>query len=295
MTVLLTGATGFVGLNIAHALLADGHEIVLFAPSKPPAFDWLKRAVFVPGDVRVPGDVARAFAAAPITHLIHAAAVTPDAQAEADDPAAIAAVNLVGSLLVLQAAAQAKLARALVLSSGAIYGDVTSTAPLDEATTPPNPATLYGITKLAAEQSARRLAELYGLDTVVVRLGPCFGAREYPGGNRQVMSPHWQVVERALSGEPCVLPREMRADWIDATDAGRAIAALLLAPALPHHLFHLGGGVPTTLSAWCDAVAQLRPGFRWRIDPVAATIRTPDARAPNPLHRPAAGRPRLAA
>lgn len=274
MTVLITGATGFVGLNIARAFIERGDEVVLFAPSLPApvaSLAWLERARFVAGDVRSAADMVRAFAAE-ITHVVHAAAVTPDIRAETEDPTTIAAVNLEGTLRVLHAAAAARVKRTLVLSSVAVYGEVLTGAPIDEAETPPRPITLYGISKLAAEQSARRFADLHEMDLVVVRLGACFGAYEYRTGDRVLMSPHWQAVEAALAGEACVLPREIAVDWVDAGEAGRAIAGLAAAERLPHRVFHVGGNTVTSVVQWCAAVAALRPGFAWSVDPARATI-----------------------
>lgn len=281
MTVLITGATGFVGLNIARALVERGEDVVMFAPSLPgpvEALDWLKRARFAAGDVRSAADVARAFAAGQITQVVHAAAVTPDIQAEMEDPATIASVNLEGTLRVMQAAATARVKRVLVLSSVAVYGEVLTAAPIDEAETPARPITLYGISKLAAEQSARRFADLHGMDLVVVRLGACFGAYEYRTGDRVLMSPHWQAVEAALAGTECVLPREMAVDWIDAGEAGRAITVLLMMEQVPHRVFHVGGNTVTSVVQWCAAVVALRPGFVWSVDPARATVRVGFAR-----------------
>jgi len=277
MAVLLTGATGFVGLNVFSELIGRGHEVVLFAPALPDALvhsDWFGRGRFVAGDVRSPADLARAFAAAPVKDVIHAAALTPDAQSEASEPDAVAAVNLVGTTQVMQAARRAGVRRVLGVSSVAVYG-YAAPAPggrYHEAS-PPLPATLYGITKLAAEQAIHRLGVLYGIDTVTVRLGPCFGIREYRSGARPLMSPHWQCVEALLAGRGCVLPRPMAADWIDAADAARAMADLLHAEGLRHRLFNLGGGGVTTAAAWCEALSVLRPSFRWCIDPDSATVR----------------------
>ncbi len=286
MTVLITGGTGFVGLNIARAFIERGDEVVLFAPSlresllpgPVASLAWLERARFVAGDVRSAADIARAFAGSTITHVVHAAAVTPDVRAETEDPATIAAVNLEGTLRVLQAAAAARVARTLVLSSVAVYGDVPAGVPIDEAETPPRPITLYGITKLAAEQSAQRFASLHEMDVVTVRLGACFGAYEYRTGDRVLMSPHWQAVEAALAGEACVLSREMAVDWVDAGEAGRAIAGLLMAGWLPHRLFHVGGHTVTSVAEWCRALAALRPGFTWSVDPARTTVQVGFAR-----------------
>ncbi len=276
MAVLVTGATGFVGLNIVRALAARGQGVVLFAPQLPASLAelaWLRPLRFVAGDVRSSADLARAFAAAAITHVVHAAALTPDEAAERRDPRAVADINLLETIQVFQAAHQARVARLLHLSSVAVYGAPTGPDLLDEAISPPAPTSLYGITKLAAEQTVRRLAALHGTDAMIVRLGPCFGRFEHPTGARVVMSPHWQIVEHALAGGEALLPRALAADWLDAATAGRAIADLLVIPPGAPALLNLGAGAVTTAAAWCEEVKQCVPGFRWRIDAERSNVR----------------------
>lgn len=271
MAVLVTGATGFVGRNIAAALVKRGETVVPFAPG--PAAAPVPGAALVEGDIRSAADLDRAFAAARIDRVIHAAALTPDSAAEADRPEQIVAVNVGGTVELMRAAQRAGVRRVLGLSSAAVYGLATAEGGLREDATLPEPAALYGITKWAAERIVLRLGALYGIETAAIRLGACFGVGEYATGMRPLLSPQWQGAEAARAGRPCVLPRPMWADWIDAEEAAAAIVALLAVPDLPSLPFNLGGGAVTSAAQWCEALAQLRPGFEWRIDPVAPTVR----------------------
>ncbi|WP_052402470.1 NAD-dependent epimerase/dehydratase family protein [Muricoccus aerilatus] len=277
MAVLLTGGTGFVGLNIARALLKRGEEVVLFAPAPPPEAltqGWIGQARFIQGDIRAPENLDRAFAGG-IDRVIHTAALTPDAAAEVERPDLIAEVNFGGTVRLMQAARRAGVRRVLGLSSVAVYGFAppASDGRLHENSTLLQPAALYGITKLAAEQAINRLGALYGIDTLTVRLGPCFGIREHATGVRPLLSPHWQCAEAARAGRECVLPRPMAADWIDAEVAAAAIADLLASPFPQHATINLGGGAMTTVAAWCEALSALCPAFQWRIGPDAPTVR----------------------
>ena len=272
MAVLLTGATGFVGRNIARALLDRGDEVVLFAPEPPIA--GVAGAQVATGDIRSSADLDHAFAAARIDRVIHAAALTPDAGAEAERPDVIVDVNIGGTVQLMQAARRAGVARVLGLSSAAVYGfAVSDDGWLHEDTTPVQPAALYGVTKWSAERIVHRLGTLYGLETATVRLGACFGINEYATGVRPMLSPHWQCAEAARAGRECVLPRPMLADWIDAEEAASAITALLTLPVLPSMTFNLGGGTVTSVASWCEALVASYPGFAWRIDPAASTVR----------------------
>ena len=272
MAVLLTGATGFVGRNIARALLDRGEPIILFAP-EPPIVS-IAGAAFAAGDIRSSSDLDRAFASAPIDRVIHAAALTPDASAEAERPDVIVDVNVGGTVQLMQAARRAGVRRVLGLSSAAVYGYATSEDGwLREDTAPCQPAALYGVTKWAAERTVHRLGEVYGIETATVRLGACFGINEYATGVRPMLSPHWQCAEAARAGRECVLPRPMLADWIDAEEAAGAMADLIGMKSLPSMTFNLGGGAVTSVASWCEALMESYPGFAWRIDPGASTVR----------------------
>lgn len=272
MAILLTGATGFVGRNIARTLLDRGEQVVLFAPEPPIAS--IAGAQIATGDIRLSADLDRAFATAPIDRVIHAAALTPDASAEAERPDVIVDVNIGGTVQLMQAARRAGVKRVLGLSSASVYGYATGEDGwLHEDTTPCQPAALYGVTKWSAERIVHRLGVVYGLETATVRLGACFGINEYATGVRPMLSPHWQAAEAARAGRECVLPRPMLADWIDAEEAAAAIADLLNLASLPSLTFNLGGGTVTSVASWCEALVESYPAFAWRIDPAASTVR----------------------
>ena len=271
-TTLITGGCGFVGLALAECLLRRGEPVVLFDRHPPPEalLDRMPSPgpMLVTGDIRSAADVDAALHRADVTHVIHAAAITPDAEREAREPEAVVEVNIGGTVNLLQrcAALESGVRRLLVLSSVAVYGVTPPPGErYEEATATPAPAALYGITKLAAEQAALRLAGLRGLDARVARLGPVYGPWEYGTGVRDALSPHTQALESMHRGEAVVLPRPMRADWIHSRDAAAALVALLRAPDLRHALYHVGGETPSDLAQWCALLAETDPAFEWRL------------------------------
>ena len=139
----------------------------------------------------------------------------------------------------------------------------------------PAPAALYGVSKLASEQAALRLADLYRMDVRVARLGPVYGPWEHATGVRDALSPHAQVLAAAVAGQPVVLPRSLRADWLHARDAARALALLSAAEDLAHAVYNVGGSVTTDLVQWCQLLAPSFPGWRWKLA---------DAGEPGTLH-----------
>src|SRR5262249_34771862 len=127
MRVLIFGGCGFVGLNIAQALLERGHQVTLFDRAASPSA--ARRAFSGFGDtVRVlQGDVTDAAAVAAAIEagcdaLVLGAAITADANRDAAEPDRILAINLLAQVPMLQAARRARVKRVLNLSSAAAYG-----------------------------------------------------------------------------------------------------------------------------------------------------------------------------
>ncbi|WP_187640359.1 NAD(P)-dependent oxidoreductase [Bosea sp. F3-2] len=271
MKVLITGGSGFVGLALAERLLADSAEICLFSAAAPPAALAQRLACdrlhIVTGDVRSAAELDAALAASGATHLVHAAAITPGPERELREARAILDVNIGGTVNAVERAAAAGLTRVVVLSSVAVYGFAPPAASglYEEAGSAPAPTALYGISKLAAEQTALRLGALYGLDIRVVRLGPVFGPWEYATGLRDALSPHRQILAAARIGVAVVLPRPMRADWLYSRDVGAGLAALLRTSALNHALYNLGAGRISDLPEWCAALGRAGLTADWRL------------------------------
>lgn len=272
MATLITGGSGFIGLSIAERLIADGEKVVLFDLAAPGqnmlARPELAGAVLITGDVRHAGDVSRALDSAHIDRVIHTAAMTPNQQREHDAARQIVDVNIIGTVNLLECiATRRKIKRVTVLSSVAVYG-FSQPAPsgfFEEDLSPPAPAALYGITKLASEQAALRIGHLHDLDIRVVRLGPVFGPWELQTGVRDALSPHFQLLHMAFAGREAILPRTMKGDWIYSRDAARGIARISQAETLNYPIYHVSGGVLSDLPQWSTIIAQRIPGFRWRL------------------------------
>lgn len=281
MTTFITGACGFVGLALAEHLLARGEHVVGFdlAPPRPAAASAFAalpgRFDMAVGDVRDATALGEAIRRHRPARLVTLAAITANAARERATPGAIFDVNLGGVVAALAAAAGAGVARVVHASSGSVYGaSGDGPAPLHEDTTPLRPEALYGISKMAAEAAARRLADLHGLDLVVGRLGTCFGPWEADTGWRDTLSAPLQVIEIAARGGRAVLPRPSRRDWLYVRDCAAGLAALLDRPGLPHAVYNVAAGFEGSLPEWCAAIAPAHPGFDWRVAAQAGTGET---------------------
>jgi len=260
--ILIIGGAGFIGLNLAEQLLADGRAVTIFDRAPPPQ---AARAAFaaLPGRLTVEtGDIADharlgALIARHRDGVIYGAAITAGPQREARDASIILAVNLGGLVASLEAAREARVRRVINLSSAAAWGAAgTRHARLIEDETPEDPRALYPITKFAGERFCSRLAQLWGADIRSVRLSGVFGPWEYDTGLRDTLSPQWQILKALDAGERAILPREGYRDWLYARDAARAVIALLLADALTHDLYNIAPGAPTALLDWGRMAAK---------------------------------------
>jgi len=289
MRVVVFGGTGFVGLNVAEALLAAGDDVVLLDRGVPPAAaeaafaDLPGRLTARIGDVRDTSAIADAVIGADAA--VYGAAITSDAAREAADPRAVLEVNLMGWLAVVEAAHRHGLSRLVNLSSAGAYGAAAfGEGALDETATAADPVTLYGLTKFASERLGARLAELWPVEVVSLRLSAVFGPWERATGVRDTLSPPFQVMRAALLGEPVRLERADRRDWVYAPDVARAVQAALHHPAPAHALYNVGPGDTWELAAWAEHLAAHHfPGLEAMIDPTAATVASHMARPRQPL------------
>ena len=291
MTTLITGAGGFIGLNVTEQLLAAGLDVVALStgPLHPEALRSFKR---LPGGLHVEtGDICDAdvirgvFRRHPIERVLHTAAITAGPDADPARATRVLDVNIAGTNALLQASREAKVGRFVLTSSGAVYGDAPfGTAPLTEETVP-RPASLYAVTKLAAERLAVQARESYGLDVVRTRLTAIYGAWEHGTGVRDTLSPPLQIAAAALRGEKVVLAEGGGRDWTPGPEIARALVLLLGAERPAHDLYNLGCGSTWHPELLCRALAEARPGWSWR--------RAASGEEPSIAYNDALDRPRL--
>src|ERR1700722_19362026 len=271
MATLVRGAAGFVALNVVEHLLAAGRDVVgldrIALPERARrAFATLPgRFTLIGGSIQSAADLGRALTIAPVEAVIHCAVITAGAAREKADPETIVAVNVDGAVATLMAAAARGVPRFVYPSSGAIYGTAARDVSLiDEDALVPAPATLYGLTKRAAETLLPRVAEMQGIRFAAARLGSVYGPWEYATGVRDTLSPMLQALECARRGEETVLAPAWRGDFIFSRDVADGLVGLADAPALSRVVYNLGSGRLGSAETWCEALAPMVPGFRWR-------------------------------
>ena len=272
MAILVTGAAGFVALNVVEHLLGAGRDVVgldriPLAPRARRDFARLPgKLTLIGGSILSTADTRRALTIAPIEAVIHCAVITAGTARETADPETIVSVNIQGAVATLMAAARRGVKTFVYPSSGAIYGAAArDVALIDEDALHPAPVTLYGLTKRAAETLLPRVAATHGMRFAAARLGSVYGPWEYATGVRDTLSPMLQALECARRGEAAVLAPPWRGDFIFSRDVADGLVRLADAERLSRVVYNLGSGRLGSAATWCQALAQAVPGFRWRL------------------------------
>jgi UDP-glucose 4-epimerase len=214
-TVLVTGGAGFIGSHLADELVGTAKVRVLDDlsggdPARVPDDAELFRG-------SVLDDELLASAVSGVDVVFHQAAVT-SVQRSVEEPLESHRINVDGTVSVLEAA-RAEQARVVAASSAAVYGRPES-LPIHEGQSK-SPSSPYGIDKLALDLYVRRYAELYGLETVVLRYFNVYGPRQDKGRYSGVIS---VFIEQALSGGPITVHGDgsQTRDFVHVDDVVRA-------------------------------------------------------------------------
>jgi UDP-glucose 4-epimerase len=184
--VIVTGGAGFVGSHLADALLAAGDEVTVIddlssgSAAKVPEGATLRELDIV--DREVLDRVFEEVRPEAVFHLAAQASVT----ASVADPARDCAVNVQGTLNVVDAATKLGAPVSFTSTGGALYGDDVP-MPTDESNIPA-PLAPYGASKLAGEAYVKTWSLSSGVPHAVCRLGNVYGPRQSPHGEAGVVA-----------------------------------------------------------------------------------------------------------
>jgi len=205
VSILVTGAAGFVGYHTAEALLARGEEVVGLDDLNDYYDPRLKRArlerlsgrerfSFIEGDIADDGVVERA--AAGTDRIVHLAAQA-GVRYSLENPRAYIRANLMGHLNVLEAARQMGegLKHLVYASSSSVYGG-NDKAPFSEADAVEKPVSLYAATKRSDELISYSYSHLYGIPQTGLRFFTVYG----PWGRPDMA--YWLFTEALLADKP---------------------------------------------------------------------------------------------
>ena len=219
---LVTGGAGFIGSHIVRALLAEGWQVRVlddFSSGKRENLAGLTpaRLEVQEGDLRDPSALRAALRG--VVVVFHEAAFV-SVPASMEDPLTCHEVNDVGTARLLEAARQAGVARVVLASSAAVYGDSTA-FPLREDQ-PPRPLSPYAATKAANELYARLYTAAFDLPVTALRYFNVYGPRQRPDSPYAAAIPIF--ARRMLAGQPPTIFGDggQRRDFVFVGDVAQA-------------------------------------------------------------------------
>jgi CDP-paratose 2-epimerase len=272
--VLITGGAGFIGSNLAHRLVGEGHDVTIYDDlSRPGArrnLEWLlaERALnpprLVQGDLRDFNLLRRTTAGAErIYHLAGQVAVTTSVA----DPRADFESNALGTFNALEAARQCGNDPIFLYSStNKVYGGMEGVRTVEEASRyryadlpdgvseaqPLDFHSPYGCSKGAGDQYTRDYHRIYGLRTVVLRQSCIYGYRQFGQEDQGWVA--WFVIA-AVRGAPMTIygdGKQVR-DLLFIDDLLEAYqAAVERIEISAGQLYNIGGGPENTVSIWAE-------------------------------------------
>jgi nucleoside-diphosphate-sugar epimerase len=256
MKYLITGGAGFIGSNIAFELVKRGEQVRVldnFSTGRRENLEPLRGQVeLIEGDIRDFWTVSEAMAE--IDYVLHQAAL-PSVVRSVKNPLTSNAVNIDGTLNVLEAARQAGVKRMVYASSSSVYGE-SPTLPKIE-TMKLDPLSPYAVTKMACEGYCRAYHRLYGLETVGLRYFNIFGPRQDPNSQYSAVIPRF--IKAVLVGQQPVIYGDGEQSR-DFTFIGNAVSANLKACSAanaPGKVFNIACGERFTLNQTLESIQQI--------------------------------------
>jgi UDP-glucose 4-epimerase len=241
MRAVVTGGAGFIGSNLVDALLTRGDEVTVvdnFASGKHE--NLAAGATLLEHDIREPFSLE----ADVIFHL----AAQADVQTSMQRPGYDAAVNVVGTVNVLQAAPAAQVIFAS--SGGAGYGECAEPATEESPFLPLSP---YGIAKKCGEEYLAGWNRIHGTSHVALRFANVYGPRQDAGLEGGVVA---IFLERIARGEETVIYGDgsQARDFVYVDDI---VASLLAAVGRSGGPYNVGTGRDTTVADLHEACARV--------------------------------------
>jgi nucleoside-diphosphate-sugar epimerase len=251
---LVTGGAGFIGHHLVRRLLSDGHDVRVldnFATGNRERLEGLDVSV-VEGDLR---SYERAHTAVRGTDIVFHLGALPSVPRSVQDPLTTGAVNVEGTLNVLLAARDEGVRRVVFASSSSVYG-ASSKLPKSESDQP-LPISPYGVSKVAAEHYCRAFTEVYGLETVSLRLFNVFGPGQDPLSQYAAVVPRF-IAALASGKQPIVYGDGTQTrDFTFVQDAVDAFVLASEASGAPGQVINVCAGEETTLLTLLATLSDL--------------------------------------
>lgn len=263
MKYLVTGGAGFIGSHIVHILLEQGASVRVldnFSTGKRENLEGLIRQFngnqleIFEGDLR---DASRVEEAVRGIELIFHEAAFVSVPQSMEEPQTCFDVNITGTSLLFDAARRARVRRAVVASSAAVYGESDALPLIEE--TPLQPRSPYAVSKRVDEMYAELFTRSFDFEVVALRYFNVYGPRQRPDSMYAAAVPIF--ARRLLDNKPVTVFGDggQTRDLINVHDVVHANLIASEHPNAAGKVFNICTGVETRLLDLLDVMYELFP------------------------------------
>ncbi|GAB4522977.1 MAG: SDR family NAD(P)-dependent oxidoreductase [Anaerolineales bacterium] len=253
MIYLITGAAGFLGSTLANTLAREAHEVRALddlSTGDPAALH--EDVMFTRGDVNDRPKLWTLLQGVDCVYHLAARVSVPESILY---PREYNAVNVGGTVSLMEAMRDVGVKRVVYVSSGAVYGDQNQ-QPLSEEMRP-RPRSPYAVSKLAGEFYVRTIGMLWGIETVVLRVFNAYGPGQHLPASHPPVIPNF--LRQALRGGTLVTHGNgtQTRDYVFVDDVVNALVAASTAPQAVNEIINVGSGTETSVQALVEMVIRL--------------------------------------
>jgi len=259
-SVLVTGGAGFIGSNIAEALLARGYRVVVLDDLSTgkmenildlSRYDNLK---FIKGSILESGLLRSIIKSEHIQLISHQAAISSVSKSIAD-PVKTMETNVAGTTNLFHIAAEYGCKRIVFASSSSIYGDAPE-LPKRE-TMMPSPKSPYAMSKAAKEMLSSIFSGLYGIEIIGLRYFNVYGRRQDPASDYAAVIP--KFISKALGNEPIPIEGDggQTRDFVYIDDVVNANLKALTGTNISGTVFNIACGEQTSILDLATTILEI--------------------------------------
>ncbi len=243
MNFLVTGAAGFLGSALARRLVREGHQVRGIDDHSSGDPQEVAGMLFTRGDV---SDRPKLWTLLQEVDCVYHLAARVSVSESALYPREYNAVNVGGTVSLMEAMRDVGVKRVVFISSGAVYGD-QGEQPLRESSAP-DPRSPYAVSKLAAEYYVRTIGALWGIETVCLRVFNAYGPGQHLPPSHPPVIPN--MLRQAVGQGTVVVHGDGRQtrDFVFVDDVVRAMVASATAPHAAGAIINVGSGTETSIA-----------------------------------------------
>jgi len=259
-SILVTGGAGFIGSNIAEALLAKGYRVVILDDLSTGKMENVldikheNNLKFVKGSILDRGLLRSIIKTENVSLISHQAAVSSVTKSIAD-PVATMETNVSGTTNLFHIAAECGCRRIVFASSSSVYGDAPE-LPKRETMTP-SPKSPYAMSKVAKEMLGSIFSDLYGISIIGLRYFNVYGRRQDPASDYAAVIP--KFISKALDDDPIPIDGDggQTRDFIYIDDVVNANLSALTGNGVRGTIFNVGNGKQTSIIELARTIVEL--------------------------------------